>query len=150
MTLVRFPEGPETSPDAISDHSRITPESIEQLRDRELALSELENWEDAIDALNLALTDAAVCRDRLAGLADLMESEEAKATLEATGSNAEQRKASLTIALNAEGAEYAKLAAQSRAIRLKLADAERRAEIARQRCRLLREAVALQVALRDA
>ena len=136
MTVVEFPG--------------TTPEIIAQTRARELALGELDGWEDAIDALNLALTDAAVCRDRLAGLSDLMECEEAKATLEATGGNAEQRKAAVTLALHADGAAYADLTAQSRAIRLKLADAERRAEIARQRCRLLREAVALQVAFKDA
>ena len=125
--------------------------TFEQIHHRESASIELDgmdlqDWEGCIADLNLALVEVAVARDKLAELSRQMDLEESRAILEVTGANAEQRKATITLALNAEGAAYAMLAEQSRAIRLKQADAERRAEIARQQCRLLREAVALQTA----
>ncbi len=78
-----------------------------------------------------------------------MDIEEARAVVGTIGGNAESRKASVTLFLNEHCPEYQALLSQQREARLKLADAERRAEVARQQCRLLREAVRLQVPIEE-
>ena len=64
--------------------------------------------------------------------------------LAATGNNAEARKAALTLML-ADDPSYQGLIAQSRAARQRLAEAERRVIVLKERCRLLRSAVALMI-----
>ncbi len=107
-----------------------------------LAQAELDDWDSAITALDAALTHAASARRDLADAereADLLE---ARALLTITGSNESMRKAALTVALS-ESIPYQDITAEMRALREGLADAERRAEIARQRARLHRAAVAV-------
>ena len=116
----------------------------EQARAYHAAMADLDAWDDELTSFNVALVDAAVARDRLTETVRLLEVEEARVVLGAVGGNAETRKAAVTLALNEECPAYQTLLMQSREGRLKLADAERRAELARQRCRLLREAVRLQ------
>jgi hypothetical protein len=115
----------------------------ERLHAQGAALADLDAWDDQIAALNVALTDAAVARDRLADIGRQMDLEEARAVAGTIGGNAESRKASVTLFLNEHDPDYQALLSQQREARLKLADAERRAEIARQQCRLLRAAVRL-------
>ena len=107
------------------------------------ALDELDTWDDELTQLNLALLDAALARDRLAEATRQMDLEEAREIIGTSGGNAETRKAAVLLTLHERCPIYADLLKQSREQRLKLADAERRAELARQRCRLLREAVRL-------
>jgi len=123
--------------------TRQNPEMPEGVRLYAAALDELDTWDDELTALNLALVDAAFARDRLAEATRQMDLEEARIILGAVGGNAETRKAAVTLALAEACPVYADLLGQQREQRLKLADAERRAELSRQRCRLLREAVRL-------
>jgi hypothetical protein len=67
---------------------------------------------------------------------------EANAVLAPTDSNAEARKAGVTLAL-AENASYGELAGQARDARQRLAEAERRVVVLREQCRLLRAGAAL-------
>ncbi len=107
-----------------------------------LAQAELDDWGSAIAALDAALTDAASARRDLADAereADLLE---ARALLSITGSNESMRKAALAVALS-ESIPYQDITAEVRGLRERLADAERRAAILRERCRLHRAAVAV-------
>ncbi len=74
---------------------------------------------------------------------------EAHAVVGTVGGNTERRKASVTLFLHEHCPEYQALLSQRREARPKLADAERRAEIARPQCRLLREAMRLQAIVED-
>ena len=99
--------------------------------------------------MDAALADAASARRELADAereADLLE---ARALLSITGANAETRKAALAVALS-ESITYQDITAEVRALRERLTDAERRAEIARQRVRLHRAAVAVALGTQDA
>ena len=118
--------------------------NIEQLRAHGAALEDLDQWDDAIAQLDIAIVDAARARDRLADTAEAMAVAEAQISLTIEGKNEVERKARLVLALDAsEG--YRALVEQRSGDRLALADAERRIEVTRQRCRLLREAVRLGV-----
>ena len=110
---------------------------------RDQALGELDCWDSSILDLNLAIADAAVARDRLAEATRQMDIEEARETLGATGPNAEARRAAVLLTLHERVPAYQSLVKQAREQRLKLADAERRVTISKERCRLLREAVRL-------
>ena len=66
----------------------------------------------------------------------------ARALLNITGSNEGMRKAALAVALS-ESIPYQDMTAEVRALRERLADAERRAAILWERCRLHRAAVAV-------
>lgn len=122
--------------------------NIEQLRTQSAPLAALDAWGDQIVALNLALTDAARARDRLTETAEALSLIEAEVTLSIDGKNEPERKARLTLALAAHmGYQDARTA--QRQVRLKLSDAERRAEMSRQQCRLLREATRLGAAIED-
>jgi hypothetical protein len=103
---------------------------------------ELCAWQAARDCLDAALGEAATARAEISRLAEAMEVIEANAVLAATGSNAEARKAGVTLAL-AGDASYQELADQARDARQRLADAERRVVVLRERCRLLRAGAAL-------
>jgi len=108
------------------------------------ALEELDHWDDAIDALDTALANASLARDEISHVAEELDLIEARAILAATGANAEARKATVTLAL-ADDPSYQALLAQSRGARQRLADAERRVVVLKERCRLLRSAAALAV-----
>jgi len=103
---------------------------------------ELQAWQKAIEALDVALGDAATARAEISRQADAMEVIEANAVLGATGSNAEARKAGVTLAL-AGDLSYQELAGRVRDARSRLADAERRVAVLKERCRLLRVGAAL-------
>jgi hypothetical protein len=100
-------------------------------------LTELGAWDDAIAGLDTAMANAAGARDEINHTAEEIDLIEARATLLANGTNAEARKAAVTLAL-AEDESYRALLAQNRAARQRLADAERRAAVLKERCRLLR------------
>ena len=109
-----------------------------------LGADQIDSWDDTITAPDAALADAAAARRDLADAereADLLE---ARALLSITGSNESMRKAALAIALS-ESIPYQDITAEVRALRERLADAERRATILRERCRLHRAAVAVAV-----
>ena len=120
--------------------------TIHTTRARELAAMDLDSWDQSIDALNLALTDAAVARDKISELTRLLDVEEARALLGASGGNAETRKAAVLLALNEACPVYENLQAELRERRLRLADAERRVIVAKQQGRLLQTAIKLQMA----
>lgn len=105
---------------------------------------ELQAWQEAIHGLDAALGEAAAARAEINRLAEGIEVIEANAVLAATGSNAEARKAAVTLAL-AEDASYQELAGQTRDARQRLAEAERRVVVLKERCRLLRAGAALAV-----
>ena len=111
-----------------------------------LAQAELDDWDSAITALDAALADAASARRELVDAereADLLE---ARALLSISGSNESMRKAALAVALS-ESISYQDITAEVRALRERLADAERGAAILRERCRLHRAAVAVAVGM---
>ncbi len=114
-----------------------------------LAQAELESWDDAIAALDAALADAAAARRELADAERKTDLLEARALLSVNGGNAETRKAALGVQL-AESPAYQCLISEARMARERLADAERRATILRQRCRLHQSAVAVAIGAHDA
>ena len=104
--------------------------------------AELDAWDACIAELDRALRDAAEARLDLDALAVTLDRLEAGHALSIEGGNAESRKARLTLAMADDGRyERARLAQQD--ARRCLLDAERRAELARQRCRLLRAALSI-------
>ena len=111
---------------------------------RELDQVKLDTWDDAIGALDVALTDAAAARRDLADAQSEMDCLEAAVMLRIEGGNAEQRKARITLAL-AELPAYQGVAAEARNARVRLADAGQRATIAKERCRLVRAALTTRV-----
>ena len=102
----------------------------------------LEAWQDAIAALDLALADAAAARAAIDAETLPLERIEASTVLTIEGGNAETRKARLTLAL-ADDARYQTHLAALRAARERLLDAERRVAVAKERCRLLRASLAM-------
>jgi hypothetical protein len=104
--------------------------------------AELDAWEDGIAAMDAAMRDAAGARREIDELSTLLERLEASKVLTVEGKNAEERKARLTLEL-ADDARYRGALADLRAARERLADADRRVLVSRERCRLLRAALAL-------
>lgn len=107
------------------------------------ARAELEAWEDAIRALDQGLVDIAAARAAIDAEELALERIEAATMLTIEGNNAETRKAKLTLAL-AEDPRYQARLDGLRAARERLADADRRVAVAKERCRLLRASLALQ------
>jgi hypothetical protein len=105
-------------------------------------VADLDAWEDRIAAMDAALRDAAGARREIDELAALLERIEASKVLAVEGRNAEERKARLTLEL-ADDARYGGALADLRSARERLADADRRVLVSRERCRLLRAALAL-------
>jgi len=103
---------------------------------------ELCAWQAAIEMLDVALGEAAMARAEMSRLAEQMDVIEANAVLAASGSNAEARKAGVTLAL-ADDAGYQELASQARDTRQRLAEAERRVVVLKERCRLFQSATGL-------
>ena len=99
-------------------------------------------WEDAIQDLDQALVEVASARAAIERETDILERLEASRVLTIEGGNAETRKARLTLEL-ADDARYQAHLGNLRAGRERLADADRRAAIQRERCRLLRATLAL-------
>ncbi len=106
------------------------------------ALADLDAWDDAITALDAALTDVAHARHAAQDAEGQMAVIEARTTLATNGANAETRKAAVALVLAGDGI-YRQAATRAREARLRLTDAERRAIVAKERCRLLRVALAL-------
>ena len=102
----------------------------------------LETWEHAIAALDQALADAIAARAAIDIETALLDRIEASTMLTIEGGNAETRKARLTLAL-ADDAGYQTHLAALKAARERLADADRRVAITRERCRLLRATLTL-------
>ena len=102
---------------------------------------DLDAWDDQIAVMDAALRDAAGARREMDELSTLLERIEASKVLSVEGKNAEERKARLTLEL-ADDARYCAVLADLRAARERLADADRRVLISRERCRLLRAAFA--------
>jgi hypothetical protein len=107
------------------------------------AAAELEAWEDAITALDQGLSDIAAARSVIEAETMALDQIEASTLLTIEGNNAETRKAKLTLALAEEPQYQARIAGQ-RAARERLADADRRVAVAKERCRLLRASLSLQ------
>lgn len=105
-------------------------------------LAELDAWDDCIAAMDEALRDMAGARRELDELSTTLDRIEASAVLRIEGPNAEARRARLTLELAAD-ARYGGLLADLRATRERLADADRRVLISRERCRLLWAALML-------
>jgi hypothetical protein len=104
--------------------------------------ADLDAWEDQIAAMDAAMRDAAGARREIDELATHLERIEASKVLSVEGKNAEERKARLTLEL-ADDARYAGALADLRVARERLADADRRVLVSRERCRLLRAALAV-------
>ena len=104
--------------------------------------AELDAWDECIAELDCALRDAAAARLDLDSLALQLERLEASHALDLEGKNAEERKARLVLVLADDPRhQRAKLAYHN--ARRCLLDAERRATLAKERCRLLRAALSL-------
>jgi len=104
-------------------------------------MADLDLWDDAINALDGALSAAAEARGEISRVSDEQELIQARAVLDTTGSNAEARKAATTLAL-ADDPTYQGLVSVNRAARARLAEAERPIVILKERCRLLRSSAA--------
>jgi hypothetical protein len=105
-------------------------------------VADLDRWDGMICELNIALRDAAGARLALDAEALALERLEAGAALTVEGRNEGERKARLVLMLADDTRYQAHLAAHQDARRA-LLDAERRAEVCRQRCRLLRVSLTL-------
>lgn len=107
------------------------------------ARAELHAWESAIADLDQALADLAGSRAMIDAESGMLDRLEAGKVLSIEGPNAEARKARLTLEL-ADDARYQSHLASLRQARERLADADRRVAVAKERCRLLRAALAVQ------
>lgn len=106
------------------------------------AQAELRAWEEAIVDLDRALIDTTAARVQIDAESTLLDRLEAGKVLSIEGPNAEARKARLTLEL-ADDARYQAGLGSLRQARERLADADRRVAVARERCRLLRAALAV-------
>jgi hypothetical protein len=104
--------------------------------------ADLDAWDDAITALDAALTDAAHARAIIEAETETLDRLQAAYVLAIDGGNAESRKARLTLAL-AGDARYEQHRQAHTTARRELLDAERRVQVMRERCRLLRAVLAL-------
>jgi hypothetical protein len=100
----------------------------------------LDDYDTAISELDAALTDAMHARLALADAEADLSLIEARAILAASGGNAETRKATVTLAL-ADDPAWQDRSRTARTARIGITDAERRATLAKERCRLLRAAL---------
>lgn len=106
------------------------------------AQAELQAWEAAIVDLDRALVDMTGARAQIDAESTLLDRIEAGKVLQIEGPNAEARKAKLTLEL-ADDVRYQAGLDSLRQARERLADADRRVAVARERCRLLRAALAV-------
>ena len=105
--------------------------------------AELDAYDDCIMAMDTALRDLAGARRELDELSTLLERIEASKVLTVEGRNAEERRARLTLELADDG-RYCGVLADLRGARERLADADRRVLVHRERCRLLRASLTVQ------
>ncbi len=105
--------------------------------------AELEAWQTAIGDLDGALVDLTAARTEIEAQSNLLDRIEASKVLTIEGGNAETRKARLTLEL-ADDARYQSHLNGLRIARERLADADRRVAVAKERCRLLRAALTVQ------
>lgn len=113
-----------------------------------IVAEELDLLDSVIADLSLALADAALARQQVDAAALLLERIEAAHVLTVEGKNETERRARLTLALADDG-RYEQTRQQHAAARYGLADAERRAELCRQRARLLRLSVCARAGITD-
>jgi hypothetical protein len=106
------------------------------------ASAELDAWGTAIADLDAAMADLAGARTEIEALSNVLDRMEASKVLSIEGPNAEARKARLTLELADDG-RYQSALADLRRARERVADADRRVAVARERCRLLRAALML-------
>jgi hypothetical protein len=106
--------------------------------------ADLDGWDDQIAAMDAALRDTATARREIDELSTQLERIEASKVLSVEGRNAEERKARLTLEL-ADDARYCGVLADLRTARERLADADRRVLVGRERCRLLRAALSFEL-----
>jgi hypothetical protein len=106
------------------------------------AQAELQAWEAAIVDLDRALVDITAARAQIDAESTLLERIEAGKVLSIEGPNAEARKARLTLEL-VDDRRYQAGIDSLRQARERLADADRRVAVARERCRLLRAALSV-------
>ena len=104
--------------------------------------AELDLWDSAITELDAALADAATARLAIGTETVTLERLEAGIMLGIEGGDAESRKARLTLAL-ADDARYEACRRRLIDARHGLMDAERRVQVSKERCRLLRAAMML-------
>src|SRR5262245_9856133 len=108
--------------------------------------ADLDALDDQITALADALRATITNRAQVDDTALAMERIEASHVVTVEGSNAEQRKARLTLTL-ADDAHYEAARQAHRRAREALAGAEHEAQVARERARLLRLAIELRIAV---
>jgi len=106
------------------------------------ARAELDAWQAAIVDLDQALIDLTAARIEIEAQSNVLDRVEAGKVLSIEGPNAEARKARLTLEL-ADDARYQTHVEGLRRARERLADADRRVAVAKERCRLLRAALML-------
>ena len=106
------------------------------------ALADLDAYDTAISELDTALTDAARERGVIQEMGTEMALIEAHVSLSVEGKNEAERKARLTVHL-ARDKRYQDELGAARMWRTMKAESEHRAAVARERCRLIRAALAL-------
>ena len=104
--------------------------------------ADLDAWDSAIADLDAAYTTAAQARLALERHQRHLEAIEASVALGIEGKNAEERRARLVLALNDDPRHLAAVRAIDEH-RAQLLDAERRVQVTKERCRLMRAALAL-------
>ncbi len=104
--------------------------------------ADLDAYEGCIHDLDRALADAAAARMVLDAATLTLERLEAGHVLSIEGGNAETRKARLTLTL-ADDARHEQTVRVIDQERTRLLDAERRVTLAKERCRLIRAALAI-------
>ena len=109
-----------------------------------LALDELDAWDSEIAALDQAMRDAQEARELVAWVTRAMDTIEAQMALAVEGRNEGERKHRLTLALDAHE-PYQGAVLDLQEARQRLADAERRIAVSKERCRLLQTAITLLV-----
>ena len=107
--------------------------------------ADLDPSDDTITALDCALPDAAEARSTMDTEVLAPERIETGHVLSIDGGNAQTHKARLMLTL-ADHVRYETCSQRLRAARQRLLDAERRVTVSKERCRLLRAAVALRLA----
>jgi hypothetical protein len=103
--------------------------------------ADLDAWDSEIANLNIALRDLAVARAQIEIETEALERVEADVRLSVEGQNADIRRARLTLAL-ADDRRHVEHTAALRGAKAALLDADRRVTVAKERCRLLRNATA--------
>lgn len=102
----------------------------------------LDEWDTAITDLDCALRENKIARSDLLVVEDAQRCAEARVSLRIEGKNEAERRARLTLALE-KHREYQAACHDIIGLKERIWDAEREAAVAKERCRLLRAALAL-------